>query len=54
MALSPPIVVNDWWVSTAATGLGSTHLNPSVEQIHNAYKVRAQLLNYGFSETAIS
>lgn len=54
MATSPPRVEGGWWVSTAATGLGSTHLNPSRAQIANAYKVRSQLLAYGFTETAIA
>lgn len=50
----PPVKFNGWWESTAATGLGSTHLNPSTKQISNAYLIRSQLIGYGFSETAIA
>lgn len=54
MAQGPPIKMDGWWLSTAATGLGSTHLNPSSMQIANAYRIRSQLLQYGFSETAVA
>lgn len=52
--VNPPVKMDGWWLSTSATGLGSTHLNPSSKQIENAYKIRQQLLGYGFSETAIA
>lgn len=52
--VNPPVKIDGWWLSTSATGLGSTHLNPSSKQTENAYKIRQQLLGYGFSETAIA
>lgn len=54
MAVDPPVKLNGWWLSTAATGLGSTYINPSSKQIENAYRIRQQLRSYGFSDTAIA
>lgn len=53
MAVQVPVLVNGWWVYLRDS-MGSTHLNPSAKQIHNAYKFRSQMLSYGWSELAIA
>lgn len=56
MAVSPPVLYNDWWVylrdMTGGT-YGSSHLNPSEYQIHNAYKFRSALQAQGYCEKAL-
>lgn len=52
MAVEPPVLYNDWWVYLRV--MGSTHLNPTDEQIHNAYMFRAGLQAQGYDETAIA
>lgn len=53
MAVQDPVLINGWWVYLRDS-MGSTHLNPSSKQVHNAYKFRSQMLNYGWSELAIA
>lgn len=53
MAVQDPVLINGWWVYLRDS-MGSTHLNPSAKQIHNAYRFRANMLNYGWSELAIA
>ena len=52
MPVQAPVLVNGWW--TYLREMGSSHLNPSDRQIHNAYRFRSQMLNYGWSELAIA
>ena len=57
MAVSPPVLFNDWWVylRVIRSGhYGSTYLNPSDIQVHNAYKMRAALQVQGYDEKAIA
>ena len=53
MAVQVPVLVSGWWVYLRDS-MGSTHLNPSSKQIHNAYRFRNQMLAYGWSELAIA
>ena len=57
MAADPPVLFNDWWVylrdMTGGT-YGSSHLDPSEYQTHNAYKMRAALQLQGYDEKAIA
>ena len=53
MAVQDPVLVNGWWVYLRDS-MGSTHLNPSDKQIHNARVFRNQMLGYGWSELAIA
>ena len=57
MAVDPPVLYNDWMVylrRMVGGTYGSSHLNPSVYQVHNAYKMRAALQAQGYDETAIA
>lgn len=57
MPVSPPVLVNDWWVylrDMVGGPYGSSHLNPSRYQVHNAYMMRAELQLQGYDETAIA
>lgn len=57
MAVDPPVLYNDWWVylrDMVGGTYGSSHLNPSTYQIHNAYKMRALLQAQGYDDTAIA
>lgn len=53
MAVQDPVLLNGWWVYLRDS-MGSTHLNPSTKQIHNAYRFRSQMKNYGWSDLAIA
>lgn len=57
MAANPPVLFNDWWVylrdMTGGT-YGSSHLDPSKYQTHNAYMMRAALQQQGYDEKAIA
>lgn len=52
MAVSPPELYNNWWVYLRV--MGSSHLNPTPEQIHNAYRFREGLQQQGYDEVAIA
>ena len=52
MALDPPIKYNGFW--TYLRPMGSTLLNPTDEQIWNAYKFRQGLKDQGYDDTAIA
>jgi len=57
MAVDPPVLYNNCWVylrDMIGTGLGSSHLNPSDFQIHNAYRIRAGLQSIGYGPKAIA
>lgn len=57
MALDPPVLYNGWWVylrDMVGGTYGSSHLNPSDYQIHNAYKMRELLQQQGYDEKAIA
>lgn len=57
MAVDPPVLYNDWWVylrDMVGGTYGSSHLNPSTYQIHNAYKMRALLQAQGYDDKAIA
>lgn len=54
MAVADPEVVNGWYVGTRYNSLGSSHLNPSEMQISNAYKFKAEMNSYGFSDLAVA
>lgn len=47
-----PVLINDWYVTPNPTSMGSTHLNPSSEQIHNATKIWNELKAQGYSDAA--
>lgn len=51
MAVSPPVLYNDWWVYMRE--MGSSYLNPTDEQIYNAYKMRTALQAQGYCEKAL-
>ena len=53
MAVDAPVLISGWWVYLRS-GLGSTHLNPSAEQINNAYRVRTGLQQQGYNEISIA
>lgn len=48
MAVDAPVLYNDWWVYLRYS-MGSTHLNPSDKQIHNAEKIYAGLISQGYT-----
>lgn len=52
MAVDSPASYNNWWVYLRF--MGSTHLNPSEKQIHNAYNVRRILKQQGYNDIAIA
>lgn len=57
MAADPPVLFNDWWVylrDMVGGTYGSSHLNPSDYQVHNAYKMREALQLQGYDEHAIA
>jgi len=57
MAVDPPVLYNDWWVylrDMVGSAYGSSHLNPSNYQIHNAYKMRALLIAQGYDAKALA
>lgn len=57
MAVDPPVLYNDWWVylrDMVGGTYGSSHLNPSPYQIHNAYKMRELLQQQGYDDKAIA
>lgn len=57
MAADPPVLYNNWWVylrDMVGGTYGSSHLNPSDFQIHNAYRMRAGLQAQGYDEKAIA
>ena len=57
MAVEPPVLFNNWWVylrDMIHSPYGSSHLNPSDYQIHNAYRLRAGLQTQGYDDTAIA
>lgn len=57
MAVDPPVLYNDWWVylrDMVGGTYGSSHLNPSSYQIHNAYKMRSALMAQGYDDKAIA
>ena len=57
MAVDPPVLYNDWWVylrDMVGGTYGSSHLNPSDYQIHNAYKMRELLYAQGYDDKAIA
>lgn len=47
-----PVLIDDWYVTPNPTSMGSTHLNPSPEQIHNATKIWNALKAQGYSDAA--
>ena len=57
MALADPELFNDYWVymrDMVHSPWGSSHLNPSTYQIHNAYMLRRALRSQGYDDTAIA
>lgn len=57
MAADPPVLYNNWWVylrDMVGGQYGSSHLNPSDYQIHNAYMMRAGLQAQGYDDHAIA
>jgi hypothetical protein len=57
MPVSPPVLYNGWWVylrDMVGGQYGSSHLNPSQYQIHNAYRMRAELQMQGYDDKAIA
>ena len=56
MAVDAPVLINNWWVYLRVMGTpyGSTYLNPSAEQTHNAYRIRDALRAQGYDDTAIA
>lgn len=57
MAVSPPVLFNNWWVylrDMVGGTYGSAHLNPSDYQIHNAYRMRSALKAQGYDDKAIA
>ena len=51
MAVDSPVLYNDWWVYLRDS-MGSSHLNPSDKQIHNATKIYNGLLAQGYTSEA--
>ena len=51
MAVDSPVLYNDWWVYLRDS-MGSSHLNPSDKQIHNATKIYNALLAQGYTPEA--
>lgn len=56
MAADPPVLIDDWWIYLRVMNgsYGSTYLNPSDMQIHNAYMMRSALQAQGYDETSIA
>lgn len=56
MAVAPPVLYNGWWVylRDMTPPYGSTYLNPTPQQIHNAYKIKAGLEAIGYGPKAIA
>ena len=56
MAVDPPVLYNGWWtyLRDLTPPLGSTHLNPTAIQIHNATRMRSYLQQQGYCEIAIA
>ena len=57
MAVDAPVLYNRWWTylrDMVHTPYGSSHLNPSTYQIHNAYMMRDALRLQGYDDTAIA
>lgn len=57
MAVSPPVLYNGYWVylrDMVGNTYGSSYLNPSDYQIHNAYKFRTGLQSIGYGPKAIA
>lgn len=57
MAADPPVLFNNWWVylrDMVGGTYGSSHLNPSDYQIHNAYRMREALRAQGYDDKAIA
>lgn len=52
MAVEPPVLYNNYWVYLRE--MGSSHLNPTDEQTHNAYMMRAELQLQGYDDKAIA
>lgn len=48
MAVDDPVLYNDWWVYLRFS-MGSTHLNPSDKQKHNAEKIYYGLIAQGYT-----
>ena len=48
MAVDDPVLYNDWWVYLRYS-MGSTHLNPSDKQKHNAEKIYYGLIAQGYT-----
>lgn len=48
MSVDAPVLYNDWWVYLRYS-MGSTHLNPSTKQIHNAEKIYQGLIAQGYT-----
>ena len=48
MAVDAPVLYNDWWVYLRDS-MGSSHLNPSDKQIHNAEKIYYGLIAQGYT-----
>lgn len=57
MPADPPVLFNNWWVylrDMVGGTYGSSHLNPSDYQIHNAYRMRSLLRSQGYDDHAIA
>lgn len=52
MAVDAPVMINGWWVYLRI--LGYTSGTPTDKQIHNAYRVRAGLMQQGYNDVAIA
>ena len=51
MAVDNPVLYNDYWVYLRFS-MGSTHLNPSEKQVHNAELIYNNLINQGYTSQA--
>lgn len=57
MAVNPPVLYNNWWVylrDMVGGTYGSSHLNPSTFQIHNAYRMRKALKLQNYDDKAVA
>lgn len=57
MAVADPVLFNNYWTymrDMVGGTWGSSHLNPSAYQVHNAYRMRAALQAQGYDEHAIA
>lgn len=52
MAVDDPVLYNGWWVYLRF--MGSTYLNPTDKQIHNAYLIRSALKEQGYTDVSIA